>query len=75
MTKDGTRVHEWGLHIYRAFEGAGIESEAAERIATEIYDASGPLPRSPVLHLSLKTRTGHFSASRTWLTLNPPKFM
>jgi hypothetical protein len=27
------------LTLTRAFEGAGIASEAAERIATEIYDA------------------------------------
>jgi hypothetical protein len=27
------------LTLTRAFEGAGIQSEAAERIATEIYDA------------------------------------
>jgi hypothetical protein len=27
------------LTLTRAFEGAGIGSEAAERIATEIYDA------------------------------------
>ena len=27
------------LTLTRAFEGAGISSEAAERIATEIYDA------------------------------------
>lgn len=27
------------LTLTRAFEGAGMQSEAAERIATEIYDA------------------------------------
>jgi hypothetical protein len=36
------------LTLTRAFEGAGMPSEAAERIATEIYDAIQPTVRGSV---------------------------